>query len=84
MSSFSNWRIFGSRDEGTVLAGRTRYAAVRVITRSASGHARAEPCTLYGTDHIIAALHDRSGDGANPTDIDQQLIVTFEKTPVDK
>ena len=48
------------------------------------------PCTvqspgaLHGTDHIVAALHDHAGDGANPTGIEQQLIVTFQKTPVDK
>jgi len=42
------------------------------------------PGALHGTGHIVTSLHNRAGDGVNPPDIEQQLIVTFEKTSMDK
>src|ERR1700689_3086091 len=42
------------------------------------------PGAFHGADHIVTALHDDTGDVANPRGVAEQLVVRFQKALVGK
>ena len=42
------------------------------------------PRALHGTDHVVTALHNHTGDVADARGVRQQLVVRFEESLVDE